>query len=172
MWPVQNLSKLADGPSLHMTWQGLGICFVSFGKSRFLLHGTSWIFNCSSCQSKRAQSCVNVYRHGEGVCIVTQLRESSPVAGTNCVIKQCIRLYWDLTKSSSMEHDVVPLTGCCARGCSSERSEEGQQSERQPRVRVRSQYTFGPPLFKFCCHSPPPQTALSIYRLRVPCAQH
>jgi hypothetical protein len=87
--------------------------------------------NYNSCLSKWAESCVYVYRQGEGVCIVTQLRESSPVAGTNCVMKQCIRLNWDLTKSSSMEHDVVPLTGCCARGGISERSAGGTHSERQ-----------------------------------------
>ena len=126
--------------------------------------------NCSLCQSKWAESCVNVHRHSEGVCIITLLRESSPIAGTNCVIKQCIRLDWDLTKSSSMEHDVVPLTGCCARVGTSERSARGQQGERQPPVRVRSQYTSGTPLLKFCWHPPPPQTALCIYRLRVPCA--
>jgi hypothetical protein len=68
----------------------------------------------------------------EGVCIVTELRESSPVAGTNCVIKQCIRLDWDLTKSSSMEHDVVPLTGCCARGGRSERSAGGSRASGSP----------------------------------------
>ena len=28
-WPVKNLVELADGPILHVRWQGQAICFVS-----------------------------------------------------------------------------------------------------------------------------------------------
>jgi len=42
-----------------------------------------------------------------------------------------------------MEHDVVPLTGCYARGGSIERSAGGTAQRAAALVRVRSQYTFG-----------------------------
>lgn len=71
-----------------------------------------------------------------------------------------------------MEHDVVPLTGYCARGVSSERSARGTAqraaapgpSQKSVHVRIAA--------VRVLLASYTPTNDSVLYRLRVPCAQH
>jgi hypothetical protein len=94
--------------------------------------------------------------------LTTKLTKTSQIEDTNCVIQQCRRLDWDLDENSSMEHDVVHLTGCYARGCRSyrcTREEERGTAELEAAPGPSQQSVHvGTSLLKFNCHHPPTHT--------------